>query len=353
MNLSMKRCGPPDSLRRYVKRILPLAVAVAGASLLGGCAHSFVETRIGPDGGWKRKAEFRVAAADQQKGPESIGMNPSLKLEDFFVLPSGPGWKVKKAAESGQKVYTVERTLRPGEELEGDVVLKGEAAKSPNRLSNRVSIHRAGLDLWEYREVLRWTGEKPKAEEMIPEPEMARVIKKSLPPALANDEDARRMGRLFTGEMIKVLFGPPEPMFEQILFNPAFASLQMSRQLGRALPAALAREFGNRLTPAERAAVARRFIREASDMMSQTQKKVKSRADPMSQAQPSSNSMPLTLTFSVRLPGKVVATNGLTDPLENTVSWSLYDFAVALDGEVTLRAVCKVDAPQGGKKAAE
>jgi hypothetical protein len=50
------------------------------------------------------------------------------------------------------------------------------------------------------------------------------------------------------------------------------------------------------------------------------------------------------LTFSVKLPGKIVSTNGERDDFAHEVYWSVYPQAAAL-GDVEMTAVCDTNAP--------
>lgn len=108
----------------------------------------------------------------------------------------------------------------------------------------------------------------------------------------------------------------------------------MRQRLGMALEQALKDELGDQLSPEQRRQVVR-------DLLST--ENVKQTFDPERESKREEPSPELvSMTFVVRLPGRVVESNGEVDPYSGEVFWSMYSMAPAI-GDVELRAVCEVD----------
>jgi hypothetical protein len=130
------------------------------------------------------------------------------------------------------------------------------------------------------------------------------------------------------------MFGPPEPMITALISNPEFAERKLKAKFGSAMDHVLEREMGAKLDKAARLDAIRKLIAklDANDLMESEQGQKK---------EESSNSNFVSMFASVKLPGRIVESNGETDEVTGEVYWSLMPDAAQL-GDVTLRAVCEV-----------
>ncbi|HZO87237.1 MAG TPA: hypothetical protein VFB38_02790 [Chthonomonadaceae bacterium] len=320
--------------RRGVSALLALAAVCA--ALAGGCARSTVTTTINPNGSWVRQDAFHATASDEK------GFNLGVKLEDVFFLPSGVTWKVTRAKKGDEVAYTAERTLQAGETLKQDIAWKGEdKAAQTSALGNEVTVRQVAPGRYEYREVLHWQGKLPKEVTEL-DPQLLAAVKGALPPALATDANAKETAQIVNREFLRMLFGPRDPMmisfFAQILMSPDLMERRVMSRIGGAVSKALEEKFGAQLPPEERRAVAIKIMTAA---FNSAQTKVKSQAKPEAAAGANSAPSP-SLTFIVKMPGKIVDTNGEVDEFTGEVYWSFYPQAAAL-GDVILTATCDVN----------
>jgi hypothetical protein len=172
-----------------------------------------VTTEVKPDGSYTRALKLRAAK------PNEMGFSVGPKLEEVFARPNGAGWKTKQATEKDEGVFSAERAFGKGEAARRAVVLKGKKAPMGLQLINDVTVREVAPGRWEYREILRWQGERPK-ELLNAEPEVMQKVKEVLPQSLATDANARDVTLLFQRHFWRVLFGPSDPLLSQILMHP-------------------------------------------------------------------------------------------------------------------------------------
>ncbi len=302
-------------------------VVVISLALLTGCARARVTTEIRSGGAWTRT----VALTGQEKKEGQMDMGASL--EDSFILPSGDGWKSTTSKKDADQTTTFEKTLAVGSQLKGDLSLKGEGATPA--LVNEVTVTRLTPRRFEYRETLRWTGPPP--TDMKFKPADLAELKAALPKALATDENARGIADKMVGLIMPVMFGPGDPLLAIGLLHPDLAARRASQRIGSVLLKALEEQFGDKMTLAQRRAVAMKVIE-----TSFAQAKPKA-PDPA--AGPPSNKGGAGLTplmFILKSPGKIISSNGEIDELTGEVYWALFPPAASLK-PVVLTAVVELD----------
>ncbi len=327
-----------------------VAVSLAAAALvISGCARSRITTEIKPDGSWLRTVVF--TGSEKKEG----SMAPAI--EDSFVLPSGAAWKSHEGKKNDDRVLTYERTMAAGASLKGDISIKGDGGKlrtyertmaagaslkgdisikgDGGKLSlvNEATVTRSGPNRFEYRETLRWTGDPPDSATV--KPETLVQIKAALPKPLATDANARALAGKGQELLIPLLFGPGDPLLALGLLHPDLAERRARQRIGTLMLKVLEDQFGNQLTPDQRREVARRLI---SDSFSTSRP---SPPDPTS-GEKSKGSGGLTpLMFIVKMPGRVVSSNGEVDDLGGEVYWALFPEAASLRNLV-LTATCEL-----------
>ena len=302
-------------------------VVVFSLALLTGCARGRVTTEIRPGGAWTRT----VALTGQEK--KEGGMDMGGAIEDSFVLPTGPGWKSTVSKKDADQTTTFEKTFALGAALKGDLSVKGDAGTAA--LVNEVSVTRLAPRRFEYRETLRWTGPPPSG--MSLKPEDLAGLKTVLPKALATDENARGIAEKLAVLIVPVLFGPNDPLLAIGLVHPDLAGRKASQRIGSLVLKALEEQFGDKMTVAERRAVAIKLIE-----TSFAQAKPKA-PDPAAGPPASKGGGGLTpLMFVLKSPGKIVSSNGEVDELTGEVYWALFPPGAWLK-PVVLTAVVELD----------
>ena len=326
---------------RYSAYLLTLAATL----LASGCARSKVTTEIKPGGSWTRT----VVLTGQ---PKQEGMQTGATLDDSFVIPTGPAWKITDAtntnASSGSdRTDTAVRTLAAGALLKGDITLKGDAQKTdpgaaepaappkpaPLVLVNNVTVTQLAPRRFEYKETLTWVGPPSSSIGANMKAEDLAQIKSALPKSLATDANARAIGEKTALLAIPILFGPGDPLLALGLLHPDLAMRRASQRMGSVMMKALESQFGDKLTPAERREVARNLIETAF-----TQAKP---AKPDPSAGPpdkGGNSKLTSMMFALKTAGKIVSSNGEADDFAGEVFWALFPEAASLK-PVTLTAI--------------
>ncbi len=296
-------------------------------ALLTGCARARVTTEIRSGGSWTRT----VALTGQEKKEGQIDTGASL--EDSFVLPSGDGWKSSTTKKDTDQTTTFEKTFAAGAPLKGDLSIKGDGGKPT--LVNEVSVTRLAPRRFEYRETLRWTGPAPK--DMSFKPEDLADLKAVLPKALATDENVRGIADKMAVLIMPMMFGPGDPLLAIGLMHPDLAQRRASARIGSLMLKALEEQFGDKMTLAQRRAVAMKLIE-----TSFAQAKPKP-PDPAAGPPSSKGGAELTpLMFILKSPGKIISSNGEVDELTGEVYWALFPPAASFK-PVLLTAVVELD----------
>lgn len=317
---------------------------LAAAALTTGCARSVITTTVKPDGAFTRKIVFHGPSAGDKAGGGIPGMTAELK--DSFEMPAGGPWRTKREKLESEEIYTAERDLAPGSVQKQDLAIKsGNAAKPGIFVVNEATVRSVGSGKWEYREILHWNGKAPDMLSMI-DPTSMKTVKASLPPALATDANARPIALALSRETWHILFGPGDPLissWSQFMMQPENTVRKMMARMSPGLDKAVGAQLGDRLSPAERRLCIHKIIGSVADGLTN---KTTQGADPTkANDKPDFGEAALAaLTFSVKLPGKIVSTNGERDDFNGEVYWSVYPQAAVL-GDVEMTAICDTNAP--------
>ncbi|MCH8273321.1 MAG: hypothetical protein IH851_00830 [Armatimonadetes bacterium] len=299
--------------------------AASAALLVTGCAKMTALTEVNEDGSWTRTVKFTVV----RSGDTPIS---GLEIEEIFELPAGAEWKITKEDAGDETIYTAVRSVAPGEDAFQDVVIKD---KNKVIMVNEISVRQIAPGRLEYREVIRWRGKTPE-EITEPDAEIIQAIKEALPEGVGADEDIRDVALSLQRGFWRVLFGPGDPIFGQMIMHPDLAERRFKQRIGVEMNSVLESKFGDNLTVAQRRDVAVKMISFAN--LDEVVDEEKSEAE---KSGPGGASGLVALTFVVKLPGRIVETNGEVDKLTGEVFWGLYPEAAAV-GEIVLRAVCEV-----------
>jgi hypothetical protein len=204
-------------------------------------------------------------------------------------------------------------------------------------------VREVGPNRWEYREVLHWQGPRP-AQLLEPDPRLLRVIQAALPQELAGDLAARELAKGLRRDLWRICFGPSEPVLWEALMHPDVSERWIQKRLNQAVDQRLQAQFGHRLAPADRLSVARRLAAATLGTLRVSDSEAEEWPGRMETAL-------IPLTFTVSLPGKVVATNGEVDESSGEVFWGLYSGA-AISEDVVLTATGELVTTANGRHPA-
>ena len=332
--------------------------------LMTGCGRAVISTEIQSDGTWKRVVKLYGVAPDGT--PLGGGAGGVMTLDKTFLLPSGAGWKTTRKIEKSEakakngaenpfdgksEVYTAERTLNAGASLDHDVAIKsGDANVTAPVEVNTVSVKRLSPTRLEYVEVIKWKGGKPTAanfaEMPITDKRSLDSLKLLLPANLQTPAYLTKLQKNVSKEVWHLLFGPGDPLFSEIfqmMFLPDSVERKLRRQMYDTFDRALQETYGAELTQDQRRSIVRKIAAEQVKEFKSSAEKTKADAPGLMNGgggKDSSLANLTVLTFSVKVPGKVVETNGEYDPVTNEVYWSFYSPAPMM-GDVVLRVVCE------------
>lgn len=333
----------------HARRALALAALCAAVMPTIGCGRAVVTTDIKPDGTWVRRLEFHGPAPNNGK-PNEVQLQPAQTVEDVFGVPKGAGWTVvrkrQKSDNEGmmgggdEMVITAERTFKAGETSSPGALLKDD--KGAPLLTDTVTVTPAGPGRWKYSETLHWVGKRDLGA--FDTSEFRTVLRGALPADLKSVPAAELapLERRLTVALARILFGPNTPLLSQLLMNPDLGQRELARRGGPAIDRALGETFGARLTADARRDTVRRLIAAMETEFNSSKSKMNGpqageKADKGGAGELS------PLTFTVKLPGKVVETNGERDEYGGVVYWSMYGLSPAVE-DVTMTAVCQTGA---------
>lgn len=339
---------------------------VAAAACLTGCARSVVTTEVQKDGSWKRTLKLYAAAPAPEGEQGGAPIPGSETLDRAFVLVKGPEWKTSRAlekdpnAEKAQEnpfggmgkteVFTAERTMGAGETIDHDVSLKSsDAAMKASVVVNTVRVKEIAPGRFEYREILRWKGPKTEPLQMhnipVTDAKMLQEIKTLLPPALATPKKMQALAQHLTQGMWRLMFGPNDPLIAdmfQLMMFPDMIVPKMTRSFNLLFYRALEQTYGAALSEEKRREITRRMAQAQVNALKGQASEKAAAGPPDPNAAQNKEGTFVAMTYTVRMPGRIVEANGEIDPIMNEVYWTFYSPA-AMAGDVELRAVCDLN----------
>jgi len=311
-----------------------LCVSACAATLSAGCGRITASTEVKPDGSYVRRIVFRAPAV-QEGAPGGLS-GPSI--DEVFALPTAPAWTVARSTEEGEAKVTAERTVAAGAGASADITVR-TPGKTPAEtlLTNSVEVRRVAPNRWEYRETIRWTGPPSEITDAISK-DAEEWIAKALPAGVSTPELAKGLASSARNRLWRVLFGPGDPLFLGIIAHPDLAERRLLSAVAREMNAVLVEILGDRLSAEQRRAAIRALTTEM-----QTVTKVRGQARQTADKGPAESNFAglMPLLSSVKMPGKIVATNGEWDEASGEVIWGMYGQAAALE-PVVLTATCEI-----------
>jgi hypothetical protein len=163
------------------------------------------------------------------------------------------------------------------------------------------------------------------------ERELRRLLREGLPDGLASEEDLQALVRRIVREGWRHLAGPGEGWMAGVV-HEEYAERQMQRRLGLAIDRVLVGKFGRRLTHEARRGLVQKLVAAFPLMAGE---EIEGWFDENEAGR-------VPLMFAVKMPGRVVDTNGEYDPVAGEVLWGLVAAAPALE-DVVLTATSEQD----------
>ena len=294
-----------------------------GIAVLAGCSRTSTDTTVNANGTWTRTVRLTIPKTSMDGKEETF--------EKYFLLPSGANWKTSRTTDKDNQIFTAVRTLNAGESVQ-DLQVKAGTAVVAN---NDVTVRKIGENRFEYVETIHYKGpEKPDIKTATDK--IAPLIKEALPADLATDEHVKHLSEMGFQFMWRTIFGPTEPLLTQILMNPDMAARRIKSRFARQMQEAMATEFGDKMTTQVRLDTVRKMINRLDAESLLDDKKEKAQKEG-----PSDNSSLVSMFTAVKLPGRIVESNGETDEITGEVIWAYFPESAQI-GDVKLRAVCEI-----------
>ncbi|MEQ1822069.1 MAG: hypothetical protein ABL949_06150 [Fimbriimonadaceae bacterium] len=285
-----------------------------------GCVRTNSLTEVNADGSWKRTVKFIMSKnAMDEKTPA---------VSDVAMPPTGAGWKATNTKKDDEYTFTFTRDAKLDEVITKDIALKD---KDGLTLVNEVTVKQIAPNRFKYRETFKWVGKsKPKGGSELTDEDLKKML-----PEFSTADDLNKVRVQLMAKLTRILMGPGDPMLMQLVANPDYGVRRMVNRMAKSFEQTLTEVYGERLDAAAKTKLVKKIIEAATD---QTVNKTKSDAE---KSGPGDSSPPVSMFMSVKLPGRIVETDGEVDPFSGEVFWSMFPEAASL-GEVSISAVCEV-----------
>jgi hypothetical protein len=237
------------------------------------------------------------------------------KWADIFAMP-GPDWSKSEEIKESEKITTLKRNFKPGEGPVTDIVIR---EKETTKLKNFVVVRKLEGNKLEYYEKIVFltpNGEKQDKEA----DEYIKQMKKFMPPGKATDEDFKAMAKKSGTALVRVLLGPDDHLMGTLILNPDGAARRLRSRLGIIENKVMLEQLGGKMTQAERDGVVQQILQTFDKETILGKNKPSANPDQANQSQADF----IGMSVAVKLPGKVIETNGEIDGYTGEVFW---DFA--------------------------
>lgn len=300
---------------------------IAGAAVLGGCTRVNVESTVKEDGSWNRSVSIEYM--DDTMGGESTLTDLQVKLKKEVQIPADPKWKkTYEKSESGLS-YKASRDFAKGETLAGDLTF---LEKGKVMVTNAVTVSQPAPGEFEYREVFQWKG--PKTEDADIDKRMLAEAKAVLGDnaSKVTDDELKQFADKTARKLVRALLGPNEPMILTMLVQPTLAERKLNTLMGGAMLKAAEESFGSKLNAAERRAFVRKLM--SKESLTAITNQNPNPEEIVTNSSSGDDQGVQILEIAVTLPGEVVETNGMYDPVTGVVYWSFMKEAAEMEDVV-------------------
>lgn len=299
------------------------AIFVVALSLFAvGCSRTASESEINADGTWKRTLRLSVSKGMDDK---------PLKIENVFKPPVGANWKVSQKTEKDTLTLTATGDFKVGAPAFTDISIKD---KQGTKLVNSVQVHEIAPGRIEYIETFTWTG---KADNTSGEAtaSLGGEIRKYVPTSV-DPETVKKMSNEVTRGVWRAMFGPGDPLLLHVMSNPEYATKKLTQRLGPIMEQTFVKYTDDLMTAEQRTAAIKGMMKSMNqgDLL-----KTPNKENPPSE---DGGGDLVPMYVNVKVPGKIVETDGEVDVINGEVFWALFPEAAQF-GPVTVRVVCDVN----------
>lgn len=298
------------------------------AFLLVGCASTSSTSTVNADGTWTRTLKLTV------RDVPSFGDDQKEAKADIFSIPAGAEWNKSEKQGNGDTTTTLTRKFSAGEDPITDIVIKN---KKGTKYKNFVVVRKLDGNRLEYYEKIVLVGDPPKRDESE-QKSFEKDLREVLPAGKATEDEIKQISQRTETALVRLIFGPDDHLFGMMIMNLDGAIRRLRNKIGATETRILSEVLGNKLTQEERDGVVKGLLAKF-DTQSVGQDTIPSPAgDPDSK---DDQAQFIGMSAMVKLPGKVVETNGEIDEYTGEVYWDLTSNS-ADAGIVELRAVCQL-----------
>lgn len=296
------------------------------AFFLVGCASTSSTATVNADGSWSRTLKLTTREAP------NLGGESQEKKPDIFAIPTAAEWTKSEENKEGEKSTILKRTFTAGEGPVTDIVVKD---KNGTKFKNFVVVRKLDGNRIEYYEKIVMVGPKPAKTEQETQT-FIKEMKDALPAGKATDEDLMAIGKKTEVALTRLLFGPDDHLFGSMLTNIDGTVRRIRSKIGTIEGRILAEQFGSRLSQAEIDATVKKLLAKFDSPDAFDMKKTAG-SEPPDQ----NDSNFIGMSVAVKLPGKVVETNGEIDSYTGEVFWDFLSNSAEPD-VLELRAICQL-----------
>ncbi len=298
---------------------------IVAAIVTVGCGSSSAVSTINADGTWNRVVKLTT------RDMPSMG-DDKAQAPELFSVPTGSEWSKSEEKTKDGRTTTLKRTLKVGEGPITDVIIKD---KSGTRYKNYVIVRKLEGNRLEYYEKIVLIGD-PKPRSTSEANDFRKEMRAALPAGLATDADLDAIAKKSEVAITRLLFGPDDHLLGSFLLNLDGAVHRIRNRMGGIEDRLLSEQFGSRLSEADRRKTVNTLLAKLDDSNMLDSKK----PSPNQESDDSQSGM-IGMSVAVKLPGKLVSTNGEVDTYSGEVFWDFMSSSAEPD-TLELRAICQL-----------
>ncbi len=298
------------------------------AFMLVGCASTSSSSTVNADGTWSRTLKLTV------RDVPNFSEDQKEAKADIFAIPAGAEWNKSEKQGNGDTTTTLTRKFTAEEGPVTDIIIKN---KKGTKYKNFVVVRKLDGNRLEYYEKIVLVGDPP-VRDSSEQKNFEKDLREVLPAGKASDEEIKRISQLTESALIRLIFGPDDHLFGMMITNLDGAVRRLRNKVGATESKILSEVLGNKLTQEERDTVVKGLLAKFdSDSVGQN-----TLPSPASESDSKDDQAQfIGMSAVVKLPGKIVETNGEIDDYTGEVYWDLTSNS-ADTGIVELRAVCQL-----------
>jgi hypothetical protein len=254
------------------------------------------------------------------------------KWSDIFAMP-GADWSKSEEIKEGEKITTLKRSFKAGEGPVTDIIIR---EKETTKLKNFVVVRKLEGNRLEYYEKIIFLAPNEQKQQKELGDYIAQM-KKIMPTGVATEDDYKAMAKKSSTALIRILVGPEDHLMGTLILNPDGAARRLRSKLGVIENKVLTEQLGTKMTQEQRDDVIKKMLATFDKETMMGNSKPSASPDQSSQSQADFVGM----SVAVKLPGKIIETNGEIDGYTGEVFWDFASNSAESD-VLELRAICQL-----------